>query len=138
MTEVAIHKPTLISVSPEQTLPELRRDIHLYSGPSTADGAPTWTLYDPARNLFFRIGWTEFEMLSRWHLRNAGAVIRTVNRETTLNINEMNIRALVQFLVINNLVIKRLSAYIGHCYYHYDYVMSLTISCFYHIYKKCI
>jgi putative peptide zinc metalloprotease protein len=90
---------------PAEVLPVLRRDIHIYSGPSTADGAPTWTLHDPTRNLFFRIGWTEFEILSRWHLENSDTVINTVNRETTLHISLKNVAALTEFLVLNNLTI---------------------------------
>lgn len=38
-------------------LPPLREDLRLLPGPSGEDGAPTWTLHDPARNRFFRIGW---------------------------------------------------------------------------------
>jgi putative peptide zinc metalloprotease protein len=40
--------------------PRLRDDIHLLSGPVTADGAPTWTVHDPVTNRFFRLGWLEF------------------------------------------------------------------------------
>ena len=90
---------------PAETWPALRRDIHIYSGPSAADGTPSWTLHDPARNLFFRIGWTEFEILSRWQLQDTDAVISTVNRETTLYISLNNITALTRFLIVNNLVI---------------------------------
>ena len=104
MTEAVMGNPALVSKPAAQVLPLLRRDIHLYSGPSTADGAPTWTLHDPTRNLFFRIGWTEFEILSRWHLANSNAIINTVNRETTLHISQNNITALAEFMVINNLV----------------------------------
>jgi putative peptide zinc metalloprotease protein len=105
MIEAVMDIPGPASKPSTLALPALRRDIHLYSGPSTVDGAPTWTLHDPTRNLFFRIGWTEFEMLSRWHLKNADAVIHTVNRETTLHISPDNVAALTGFLVTNNLVI---------------------------------
>jgi len=107
MIETVMDIPSPASRPSAQTLPALRRDIHLYSGPPTTDGAPTWTLLDPTRNLFFRIGWTEFEMLSRWHLQDADAVINTVNRETTLYISAKNVAALTGFLVANNLVITR-------------------------------
>ena len=104
MTAAVIGIPAPASKPDAQVFPVLRKDIHLYSGPSTADGAPTWTLHDPTRNLFFRIGWTEFEILSRWHLADSNAVINAVNRETTLHISQNNITALTDFLVINNLV----------------------------------
>jgi len=105
MIEAVMNSPGPPAKSPAEAVPALRRDIHTYSGPAASDGTPTWTLHDPARNLFFRIGWTEFEILSRWHLENPDAVINTVNRETTLHINRKNITALTEFLVLNNLII---------------------------------
>jgi len=105
MIEAVMNSPGPPAKPPAEAVPALRRDIHTYSGPAATDGTPTWTLHDPARNLFFRIGWTEFEILSRWHLENPDAVINTVNRETTLHINRKNIAALTEFLVLNNLII---------------------------------
>ena len=105
MIEAVMDSSGPLEKPPAEVLPALRRDIHIYSGPSTADGAPTWTLHDPTRNLFFRIGWTEFEILSRWHLEDTDAVINTVNRETTLHISLKNVAALTEFLVLNNLTI---------------------------------
>ena len=46
----------------------LREEISLLPGPQARDGAPTWSLHDPARNLFFRIDWLSFEVLARGHL----------------------------------------------------------------------
>ena len=37
-----------------QPLPRLRDDITLLPGPAEADGAPTWTVYDPVRHRYFR------------------------------------------------------------------------------------
>jgi putative peptide zinc metalloprotease protein len=105
MVEAVMDTPGPAAKSPAQVLPVLRKDIHMYNGPSAADGAPTWTLHDPTRNLFFRIGWTEFEILSRWGLKDSDAVISTVNRETSLHISQDNITALTEFLILNNLVI---------------------------------
>ncbi len=36
-------------------LPPLREDIRLMPGPPARDGAPTWTLYDPALHRFLRL-----------------------------------------------------------------------------------
>jgi putative peptide zinc metalloprotease protein len=47
-------------------LPALREDLDLLPGPTLADGQPSWTLHDPARNLFFRIDWPTFEVMQRW------------------------------------------------------------------------
>jgi putative peptide zinc metalloprotease protein len=93
-----------------QALPLLREDLDLFSGPRNQDGSPTWTLHDPARNLFFRIGWLEFEILSRWGTRSGDELVQRVNRETTLNIDQSHIENLAQFLVTHQLVESRGSA----------------------------
>ena len=91
----------------EQPLPLLREDLDLYPGPRNQDGSPTWTLHDPARNLFFRIGWLEFEILSRWDSRTADKVVQRVNRETTLHIDSAHVENLARFLLNSQLVESR-------------------------------
>ncbi|MGB5442693.1 MAG: site-2 protease family protein [Gammaproteobacteria bacterium] len=91
----------------EQALPVLREDLDLYPGPRNQDGSPTWTLHDPARNLFFRIGWLEFEILSRWDNRSADKLVQQVNRETTLQIEISHVEALARFLISSQLVESR-------------------------------
>ena len=61
------------SYQSNNTLPALRQDLRLFRGPLTADGSPSWTLYDPVRDSYYRIGWTEFEMLARWETGNITA-----------------------------------------------------------------
>jgi len=88
----------------EIILSPLREDIHLFSGPPADDGSPSWTLHDPVRNLFYRIGWQEFEILSRWEQQDASIVVKSVNNETTLNIDESKVEAFYRFLVLNQLI----------------------------------
>jgi putative peptide zinc metalloprotease protein len=47
------------------SLPRLREDLRLMSGPAHRDGSPSWRIQDPMRNAFFEIGWLEFELLTR-------------------------------------------------------------------------
>ena len=47
-------------------LPPLREEIAIFRGPAALDGSPSYTLHDPARNRFYRLGWPEFEIISRW------------------------------------------------------------------------
>ena len=47
-------------------LPALRPDLKLSPGPTGPDGAPTWTVYDPARHRYFSIGAEGFAILSLW------------------------------------------------------------------------
>jgi putative peptide zinc metalloprotease protein len=62
----------------------LREDIAIFPGPCGPAGLPSWTLYDPARHRYIRIGWLEFEALSRWALGDAGAVAASVADATPL------------------------------------------------------
>ena len=88
-------------------LPALREDLDLVPGPVSRAGAPTWTLHDPVRNLFFRIGWREFELLCRWHKNSAADVIADINSNTTLHVNEDDVLALIRFLSENNLLVRQ-------------------------------
>lgn len=78
-------------------LPPLREDIRLLPGPATAEGAPTWTLHDPAAHRFLRIGWTEFEILSRWALGDPAAVARAVSHETMLTASADDVLDVARF-----------------------------------------
>jgi len=78
-------------------LPPLREDLRLLPGPTDHDGAPTWTLHDPARNRFFRIGWLQFEIFSRWGLGQADTVVHSIGAETTIRAREADVTSLIQF-----------------------------------------
>jgi len=90
--------------STQELLPPLREELHCAAGPRDADGAPTWTLHDPANNRFFRLGWVDFEILSRWGLRQAAAIVQAINAQTTLQVDAERVAMLGQFLVVNNLL----------------------------------
>ncbi|HSK41901.1 MAG TPA: site-2 protease family protein, partial [Arenibaculum sp.] len=79
-------------------MPPLREELTLHPGPRTPSGVPTWTLQDPANNRFFRIGWAEFEMLSRWDLGSMEAIAEAVSRDTTLDLAGDRVEAFVRFL----------------------------------------
>ena len=86
-------------------LPLLRQDINLYPGPDKPDGSPTWSLHDPVNNRFFRVGWLEFELLSRWRTGgNAQALVAQVNQGTTLHAELSHVMALADFLKTNQLI----------------------------------
>lgn len=85
-------------------LPPLREELDLLSGPSLADGQPSWTLHDPVRNLFFRIDWPTFEILRRWELDDPAAIAASVASETTLQIGPDDVMQVASFLLQNQLV----------------------------------
>lgn len=85
-------------------LPALREDLKLYRGPAAMDGSPTWTLHDPVRNQFFRIGWIEFELLTRWHIGNIEKLIDKTCQETTIKVNTSHVESMLAFLSRNQLL----------------------------------
>lgn len=87
--------------------PLLREDLALLPGPSLPDGQPSWTLHDPARNLFFRIDWPSFEMLRRWRLGDGQRIARDIAQNTTLNLYADDVSGLARFLEQNQLVQPR-------------------------------
>ena len=85
-------------------LPGLREDLTLHPGPPEAGGAPTWSLHDAARNLFFRIDWPTYEFLSRWHLGHPQRVLDAIGEQTTLDAHADDLAAIAQFLADNELL----------------------------------
>jgi putative peptide zinc metalloprotease protein len=75
-----------------------RQELSLYPGPSLSDGQPSYTLHDPARNLFFQLDWTTFEILKRWQLGDTQAIVSSIITETTLHIDVDNVEAVLKFL----------------------------------------
>jgi len=86
------------------TLLPLREEIAIFPGPAALDGSPSYTLHDPARNRFYRLGWPEFEILSRWSEASIDAVVDRVNRETTLRIEREDVDELARFLSASDIL----------------------------------
>jgi putative peptide zinc metalloprotease protein len=85
-------------------LPTLREELRLLPAAANRDGSPAWMVQDPINNRFFRIGWIDFEVLLRWAMGNAPAIVESVTEETTLSIDETDVLALVTFLDQHNLL----------------------------------
>lgn len=80
----------------DAVLPPMREDLALSRGPLT-DGKPTWSVYDPARHRYVRLGWLDFEILSRWRLRTVAAIKESISTETTLRPSEKDVATFVSF-----------------------------------------
>ena len=89
---------------PAQSLPKIREELKLLPAATNHDGSPAWMIQDPVNNRFFRIGWLDFEILSRWHYTFTQKMIASVSDETTLTIYAEDIKGLVYFLDQNNLL----------------------------------
>jgi putative peptide zinc metalloprotease protein len=91
--------------APAPGLPALREDLRIAPASAAADGSPAWTIHDPAAHRFFRIGWLEFELLSRWHEGlDPGALLARVATETPLRPRPAQLEAVVAFLRAQQLV----------------------------------
>ncbi|GER10176.1 HlyD family efflux transporter periplasmic adaptor subunit [Variovorax boronicumulans] len=64
--------------------PALREELQIHPAGANGDGSPAWHVCDPVRNLFFRIGWLEFEILQRWPMADAARIAQAIERDTPL------------------------------------------------------
>jgi len=90
--------------SKSNKLPHLRPGLTYTFNDYDYDGKPQWLIHDYGRNKFFIIGWSDYEMLIRWHLGTVQAIVDAVNKETTLQIEPTDVEALIQFLAHNFLI----------------------------------
>ena len=79
-------------------LPPLREELILHQGPANWDGSPSWTLEDPQRGRYFRLGWLEMALLSRWSLGDRQKLISEVNRRLPLEIGDEEVENFSRFL----------------------------------------
>lgn len=86
------------SLNQPLTLPSLREEVHCLDGPVQYDGSPSWTLHDPANNRFFRIGWLEHEILSRWSMADPELIAQAIAQETVLQVELTDIMKFAEFL----------------------------------------
>ena len=86
------------SPRPAPLLPPLREDLKLHEAAANRDGSPAWMIQDPVANRFFRIGWLEFQMLSRWPLRDPALLLRAVNEQGPVAASIEELATFVGFL----------------------------------------
>ncbi|WP_174868621.1 HlyD family efflux transporter periplasmic adaptor subunit [Pectobacterium polaris] len=89
--------------APAAGLSPLRDELILHAGPANRDGSPSWTLEDPLRGLYFRIGWAEMAMLSRWSMGNAAQIVAEVNQISALTLDDSDVQYFNRFLQANSL-----------------------------------
>ncbi|MEI7445155.1 MAG: HlyD family efflux transporter periplasmic adaptor subunit [Burkholderiales bacterium] len=86
-------------------LPALRQDLRIAPASPSADGSPAWTVHDPAAHRFFRLGWLEFELLSRWvEGLDPASLVAQVAVETPLRPRVAQVEAMVNFLRAQHLL----------------------------------
>ncbi|MGB7306068.1 MAG: HlyD family efflux transporter periplasmic adaptor subunit [Burkholderiaceae bacterium] len=87
-----------------QLLPPLREDLKLFSASENRDGSPAWVIQDPVRNRFFRVGWVEFEVLSRWKLRDPALIASEISARSTLEVTPEQVVQVAEFFRQQQLV----------------------------------
>lgn len=82
----------------------LRQDLELIQGPLSHTGSPTWTLHDRTAHRYFRIGWLEFEILSRWGLGSPEAIAGAVSHDTPLEAVPADVERVAAFAGVHGLL----------------------------------
>jgi len=113
MGVAALQSPFGAPPAPEDVrLPPLRDDLELLPAPPAADGSPCWSIHDPVRNRYFRIGHAAFEVLARWRLGTARAISAAVAAETLEQPTAEDVLEVHRFLSGNNLTLATDTAFL--------------------------
>ena len=86
------------------SLPGLRADLQLSPAAPALDGAPCWTLADPVRGRYFKLGTTAMRLLRHWSLGEPGRVLQAANREPGLALDAADLEQLLVFLRSHDLI----------------------------------
>lgn len=85
-------------------LPSLRADLQLSPASPALDGSPQWTLADPLRGRYFKLGATAMRLLRHWQLGAAEQVLQAVNREPGIPLGQGELEELLRFLRGHDLI----------------------------------
>lgn len=118
---VALTPPAGLSTAPSPAkdpldtlrMPALRDDLALLPAPPGLDGAPGWTIHDPVRNRYFRIGPEAFALIAHWHHAKPRAIAAAVAEEHLFEPSVDDVMGFYQFLAANNLTVTIDTAYLA-------------------------
>jgi putative peptide zinc metalloprotease protein len=86
------------------SLPNLRADLQLTPASPALDGSPRWTLADPVRGRYFKLGVAAMRLLRHWSLGDPEQVLRAANREPGLPLDGAELEQLLSFLRSHDLI----------------------------------
>lgn len=90
----------------EEPLSPLREDLGLFPAPRNSRGEAAWSLHDPIRNRYFRLGVLEFEMLAAWgESKGAGDLAGRLVR-SGISATPLDVLQFAEFLRLNELTIE--------------------------------
>lgn len=85
-------------------LPPLRPDLQLSPAQPAFDGAPQWTLADPLRGRYFKLGAAAVRLLRHWALGDPNRVLAAANAEPGLPLGEAELEDMLRFLGSHDLI----------------------------------
>jgi putative peptide zinc metalloprotease protein len=85
-------------------LPALRPDLQLSPAAPGLDGAPQWTLADPLRGRYFKLGAAAVRLLRHWTLGEPQRVLAAANAEPGLPLGQGELEDMLQFLSSHDLI----------------------------------
>lgn len=85
-------------------LPALRPDLQLSAGAPGLDGSPQWTLADPLRGRYFKLGAPAMRLLRHWALGEAQQVLNAANAEPGAPLQPQSLEELLRFLRGHDLI----------------------------------
>ncbi|MGX5725130.1 HlyD family efflux transporter periplasmic adaptor subunit [Metapseudomonas otitidis] len=85
-------------------LPALRSDLQLSAAAPTREGAPQWTLADPLRGRYFKLGAAAVRLLRHWSLGDPRAVLAAANAEPGAPLGAGELEQMLRFLRGHDLI----------------------------------
>jgi len=85
-------------------LPALRPDLQLSPAAPGLDGAPQWTLADPLRGRYFKLGAAAVRLLRHWRLGEPQRVLAAANAEPGLPLGQAELEDMLRFLSNHDLI----------------------------------
>lgn len=85
-------------------LPALRPDLQLSPAAPGLDGAPQWTLADPLRGRYFKLGAVAVRLLRHWALGDPRRVLDAANAEPGLPLGASELEEMLRFLRGHDLI----------------------------------
>lgn len=85
-------------------LPGLRADLQLSGAAPALDGAPQWTLADPLRGRYFKLGAEAMRLLRHWQLGDPARVLQAANTEPGQPLTGSDLEEMLRFLRGHDLV----------------------------------
>lgn len=85
-------------------LPALRADLQLSPAAPALDGSPQWTLADPLRGRYFKLGGAALRLLRHWALGDGARVLAAANAQPGTPVVDADLHDLLLFLRNNDLI----------------------------------